>query len=150
PVLRPAPGELVREARLLDLAAEAPRGVLEVDVADELLRDRGAALDDATGTEVRERRAGDRPVVDAAVPVEAAILDRDRGLPEPARDPPERHRPALDGGRHLAERRAVGGVEEGVGAERQRPRGVERAVREQDLPGDPGSGHEEDEDESDR
>jgi hypothetical protein len=46
-LLRPAAGELLREAGLLELAREGPLRLADVEVADELLRDRRAAFHDA-------------------------------------------------------------------------------------------------------
>ena len=75
--------ELDGEARLDELAVQRPLLVADVEVADELLRDRGAALDRAAGADVVVRGAGDALEVDAAVLVEAPILDCDRRLAHP-------------------------------------------------------------------
>ena len=98
PLLRPA-AELDREAGLLDLPLERPLA-RDVEVADELLGDRRAALDDAALAQVAPGGAGDALVVDAAVLVEAPVLDRDRRLRHPGRDlAPSRDRlPVAPGG----------------------------------------------------
>src|SRR6266581_1761267 len=109
-VLRPAAAELDREARLLDLALEGALAA-GVQVADELLRDRRSAFDDLAGANVAPERAGNPDVVDAAVLVEAAVLDRDRGRRQPAR--------------HPAEARSVRRVDERVLTDRDRPQRAE-------------------------
>src|SRR5207247_1429737 len=81
-------------ARLLHLAPEGAL-VADVELADELLRDRRAALDDLARADVLPRGAGDALVVDAAVLVEAPVLDRDRRARHPGRDLRERHGLAL-------------------------------------------------------
>src|SRR5205823_10050881 len=83
--LRPLARELDREARLLHLAPEGAL-VADVELADELLRDRRAALDHLAGTDVLPRGAGDALVVDAAMLVETPVLDRDRRARHPGRD----------------------------------------------------------------
>src|SRR5439155_532592 len=113
PVLRPVARQLDREAGLGDLAAERPL-VADVEVADELLRDRRAALDDAARADVLPEGPSDALVVDAAVPVEAAILDSHRGPAQQRADLGERHRLAVALGRDRAEERAVSRVDEGV------------------------------------
>ncbi len=85
-VLRPASAQLDREARLLDLALERTF-VAGVEVGGELLGDRRAALDHLAGAHVTPEGADDALVVDAAVLVEAAVLDRDRRLRQPRADP---------------------------------------------------------------
>ena len=52
--LRQAVGELVRQARLLQLARERALVAADVEVADKLLRDRRAAFDDPAGLETRQ------------------------------------------------------------------------------------------------
>ena len=82
--LRPLARELDREARLLDLARE--RLLLAgVEVADELLRDRGAALDHLAGGEVLPSRARNADVVHTSVLPEAAVFDRGRRDAQPLR-----------------------------------------------------------------
>src|SRR5438876_9565209 len=71
-VLRPAAAELDRETRLLDLALEGALAA-GIEVAHELLRDRGSAFDDLAGADVTPESAGDPDVVDAAGLVEAAV-----------------------------------------------------------------------------
>ena len=88
-LLRPLAVELHGQARLGDLPLD---GALARDVegADELLRDRRAALDDAACVQVAPERAGDPLGVDPAMRVEAAIFDRHRRERQPARHPRER------------------------------------------------------------
>ena len=57
----------------------------DVHVPDELLADRRAALDDLPGADVGPERTQDADVVDAAVLVEALVLDRHGRLREPRR-----------------------------------------------------------------
>ena len=83
-MLRPLLRQLDREAGLLDLAVERLL-LADVEVAHELLRDRRAALDDLPGAEVRPRSARDADVVDAAVLLEAPVLDRDGRARQPLR-----------------------------------------------------------------
>ena len=85
PVLLLALLELPGERRLLQLARDGAL-VLDVGVLDELLRDRRAALDDRLVLDVGGERAPDRPQVDAAVLVEALVLDGDDRLLHDRRD----------------------------------------------------------------
>ena len=151
PVLRPVPAELDREAGLLDLPLEGPLA-RDVEVADELLRDRRAALDDAALRHVATRGAEDPLVVDAAVLVEAPVLDGDRRLRHPRADLGERHRLPVALGRDRAEQRAVGGVDERVLADRHRLERRERAaVLERRKRAEPGEDkHERDPEEDDQ
>ena len=103
------------------------RSAADVEVADELLRDRRAALDDLARAHVLPERARDALDVDAAVLVEAPVLDRDRRLRHPRADLAERHRLAVPLGRDRAEQRVVGGVDERVLADRDRPQRVQVA-----------------------
>jgi hypothetical protein len=98
--LGPAVCELVREARLVHLALQRALAASDVEVAHELLRDRGSALDDAAGLEIGDDRAADREDVDAAVLVEAAVLDRNRAFDEPRRDLLQEQRLAVRRRRH--------------------------------------------------
>jgi hypothetical protein len=115
--------ELEREACLLRLPLERFLAA-DVEVADELLRDGRAALDDLPLFEVPDRRADDRFVVEAAVLVEAPVLDRDRRLRDPRGHLRESHRLAVALGRDGSEQRAVRRVDERVLADRDR---LERA-----------------------
>src|SRR5947208_1899541 len=90
PLLRPLPVELRGEARFLELALHRPL-VRDVEVSDELLCDRRAALDDPPRPDVGDRGTRDALGVDAAVLVEAAVLDGDRRLADP-----RRHRSRFD------------------------------------------------------
>src|SRR5581483_8136829 len=139
--LRPVLVELDREAGLLDLALERPL-LRDVEVANELLRQRRAALDDLARGEVLPERPQDRAVVDTAVLVEAAVLDVDGSLPQPRTDPPERDRLAVPFGRDRAEERAVGRVDERVLADPDRPERRERAAAGERRGGRQTRGHE--------
>ena len=103
--LRPLARELDRETRLFQLALERLL-LADVEVADELLRDRRAALDDLAGRHVLPRGARDALVVDAAVLVEAAVLDRDGRARQPLRHLAVRDRLAVALGRDRAEQRS--------------------------------------------
>ena len=79
-VLGPLVGELIGERSLPELLEDrAVRLGLE-GVLDELLLDRGGTLDAAFVQDVLDEGAGDAADVDAAVRVEALVLDRDHGL----------------------------------------------------------------------
>ena len=127
-LLRPGVVELHGQARLLDLALHGPL-VRDVEVADELLGDRRAALDHLPGLDVPPQRARDALRVDPAVVVEAAILDGDRRLAEPRRHLAERHDLPIPLGRDHAEQRAVRRVDERVLADPGRAERVEVALR---------------------
>jgi hypothetical protein len=103
--------ELLGQLGLADLALVRALA-RDVEVADELHRDRGAALHRLAAGEVLDRRADDALVVDALVAVEAPVLDRDRGVLE-----------------HLRELAALGGQAQLVGLDEAQP----RAVGGQDL-----------------
>ena len=126
-LLRPVAAELDRQAGLLDLPLERPLP-RDVEVADELLRDRRAALDHLALVQVAPGGAEDALVVDAAVLVEAAVLDGDRRLRHPRADLLQRHRLAVVLGRDRPEQRAVGRVDERVLADRHRAQRRERAA----------------------
>ena len=80
--LRVAGVLLIGQMRLDDLALERVARVLDVEVADQLLGDRRAALDGLAAREqVAPARADDRLRVDPALAVEVPILDRHRRLP---------------------------------------------------------------------
>ena len=113
PGLRMGVAQLHREADLLDLP---PEGALprDVEVADELLRDRRTALDDVTCLEIRPESARDPDVVDPAVLIETAVLDRHGRLDQVRTDLVELHRLAILLGRDRAEERAVRRVDERV------------------------------------
>src|SRR2546430_17431933 len=91
PVLRLVLRELDRQTRFLDLSLERSLA-RDVEVADELLRDRRAPLDDPARAEVLDRSADDPLVVDTAVLVEAPVLDRDRRPRHPGTHLGERDR----------------------------------------------------------
>ena len=127
-VLRPVVAEPHGEARLDELPAERPLLVSDVEVADQLLRDRRAALDDAAGADITEEGAADRLEVDAAVTVEAAVLDRDRRSLHPRADVGQRHGLAVLLGGDRPEHRPVRGVHKRVLAECCGLELVQRAV----------------------
>ena len=127
-LLRPGVVELDREARLLELPLHGAL-VRDVEVAHELLGDRRAALDDLARLDIRVDGARDALRVDAAVAVEAPVLDRDRGLRHPGADPRERDDLPVALGRDRAEERPVGGVDEGVLADPHLVQGGEVARR---------------------
>ncbi len=72
--------DLRGETGLLDLARQSPLVVPDVEVPDQLLGDRRAALHDVALRDVLVERAGDALVVEGAVLPEAGVLDRHRGL----------------------------------------------------------------------
>src|SRR5438067_1945160 len=112
-VFRPALAELDREAGLLDLPLEGPL-LRDVEVAHELLGDGGAALNDVAGAQVAPGGTDDALVVDAAVLVEAVVLDRDRRPALPDADPVQADaRPVLFR-RDRAQKRAVRRIDERV------------------------------------
>ena len=128
--------EVLGELGLADLALvardAAARPLARVEVADELHRQRRAALDVAA-FDVLDRGAQDALEVDALVLEEAAVLDRDGRLPGDGRD-------VLLGDRHAQRRagdeaqpRAVVGVDRGGGAEVDRLARVERRARRRDV-----------------
>ncbi len=82
--LRPAVLRLDREPGLVELALDrlAPRAVRDVEVADELLRDRRAALRVVPVRDVAPEGASDALVVEGAVLPVALVLDRDGGVPQ--------------------------------------------------------------------
>ena len=124
--LRPLVGELDRETRLAQLARERPLA-RDVEVPDELLRDRRAALDDLALADVGPERARDADRVDAAVLPVALVLDRDRRLRHPRADlAPGHPLPVPSFGGDRSEARAVGGVDERVLPDRE---GLERGER---------------------
>ena len=87
PLLLPCLVQLEREAGLLDLPLQGLlRADRAVEVSDELLGDRRAALHDVLRLEVREGGSRDRLVVDPRMLPEALVLDRHRRLDEQRRD----------------------------------------------------------------
>src|SRR5262249_23038110 len=86
--LRPVPRprlELPRERRLFQLARDRSL-IADERVLDELLRDRRAALHGALVTDVLPGRPDDPAQVDAAMLVEALVLDVDDRVLHPRRD----------------------------------------------------------------
>jgi hypothetical protein len=81
-VLRPLTLDLIGERRLAKLLEDGSAALRLERVLDELLGDRRGALDRAAGKDVLLERPGDAEEVDAAVLVEALVLDRDHGLLE--------------------------------------------------------------------
>src|SRR4051794_8689348 len=88
-VLAPLLVELDREAAFRDLPADRLLRA-EVEVADELLLDRRAALRDPTGRDIALERPQDPDVVDPVVRVEAAVLGVDDRLPHHRADAVQR------------------------------------------------------------
>ena len=109
-------GVFFGQLRLDDLAFEVALGVLDAEVADQLLGDRRAALDRFAGFDVLDRRAEDPLGVDAGVFVEALVLDRHRRQLQAARDPLDRGRHPRFAGVDHPELAAVGGVDDRVAA----------------------------------
>src|SRR4029077_20166352 len=114
-----------------------------------------AALDHVTRAEVLPGGAGDALVVDAAVLVEAVVLDRDRCLAHPRADAPEGDRRAIALSRDRAQQRAVGRVDERVLADLDRLQIVQVAVGAEpgygaDAGGDHGQHDHEQDDEDQR
>ncbi len=103
--------ERLGELRLAHLALERLLAVAGVERADELHRERRAALQRLAGLRVLERRPDDALEVDALVAVEALVLDRDgrvaHGLGHPARRDRDPQDVVLDDSELLA----VGGVD---------------------------------------
>ena len=137
-----------REALLLELDGEAGLSRLplpgdlapDVEVADELLRERRASLDDLALLDVLHGGANDPLVVDAVVRVEAPVLDRDRGLGEERRHLVERDRLAVLLRWNRAEQRAVRGVHErvlpdGDGLQRRQRAAVQEGLRPRERRG---------------
>ena len=104
--------ELGGQLGLADLAVEVALRVLDVERAHELLGDGRPALHGLAGLEVLDAGAHDRVEVDAAVLVEALVLDGDGGAPQVHRDVAPRD----DAAQHVrldeAEPRAVGRVDD--------------------------------------
>jgi len=152
-----------RQALLLELDGEAgllrlplPRDLApDVEVADELLRERRASLDDLALLHVLDGGADDPLVVDAVVRVETPVLDRDRGLGEQRRHLVERDRLAVLLRRNRAEQRAVRGVHErvlpdGDGLQRGQRAAVQEGLRTRERRGgEDAAGREEERDDGD-
>src|SRR4029079_5240013 len=154
PVLRARAREADRQAGLLQLALQRPL-LRDVEVPHELLRNRRAALDHVARAEVLPGCAGDALVVDAAVLVEAVVLDRDRRLAHPRADAPEGDRRPVALGRDRAQQRAIGRVDERVLADLDRLQIVQVAVGAEpgdgaDAGGDHGQHDHEQDDEDQR
>jgi hypothetical protein len=121
-VLREDPGlrvlvlDLLGELGLPDLALERPLPVGDVEVADELHRDRRAALHRLARAEVLHAGADDALVVDSLVPVEAAVLHRHRGIAQRLGEVVPRHGRAQLVGGDEPEPLAVGRVDRRGGA----------------------------------
>ncbi len=84
--LRPLVRELVGERRLAQLLEDRAVRLGLQGVLDELLLDRRGALDGAFVLDVVDERARDAADVDAAVGLEALVLDRDHRLLDDPRD----------------------------------------------------------------
>jgi len=118
-MLRPGVVELGREAGFLQLPLHRSL-TRDVEVAHELLRDRRPPFDDAAGLDVRDRRPRDSLDVDAVVREEAAILDRDRGLPDPGSHALDLYRLAVPLGGDRAQKAPVRREQERVLADSHR------------------------------
>ena len=105
--------QLGGELRLPDLAREVALRVLDVEGAHELLGDRRASLHGLAGLEVLDAGADDRVQVNAAVLVEALVLDGDGGAAQVHRDVAPGHHAAQHVRLDEAEPRAVDGVDHG-------------------------------------
>jgi hypothetical protein len=112
--------ELLGQLGLADLALVAldagPDRVLGVQVADQLHRQRRAALHIVLGLQVLDRGADDALEVDALVVEEAAVLDGHRRVAHDLRDLAAGDRRAQDVGADEAQAAAVGGVDDRRGA----------------------------------
>jgi len=87
-------------------------GVLDVEVADQLLGDRRGTLDRlAAGEQVLPGGAGDPGRIERTVVEVVLVLDRDRGVPEALRQRPRGDRLADVFGVDEADQAAVGGVD---------------------------------------
>jgi hypothetical protein len=126
-VLRPAAVELDRQARLGHLALEGDLPA-DVEVPDQLLRDRRSALHDLAGPDVGEGGSDDAGDIDPTVLVEAAVLDRQDPLPHPRRDRRKLDRRAVLLGGDRAEERAVRCIDKRVLADRDGAQVVEIAA----------------------
>ncbi len=105
--------ELVGHLGLADLALQrlGEARVGRVEVAHQLHGQRRAALLGLVAGDVLDRGAGDAHVVDAAVVVEALVLDVDRRLLDDVGDRAAGHRAAQHVGGDEAQARAVGRVD---------------------------------------
>src|SRR3954451_12433084 len=133
--------EVLGELRLADLALERALLLARVEVADELHRERRAALDLVAVLEVLHARADDALEVDTLVLEEAAVLDGDDGVLDVLRDLLRRDGRAQLVGLDEAEARAVGGVDARRRAELDGLARVQRrrGVRDADDPSDDAS-----------
>ena len=123
-----------REVRFDQLSLDRLFGVLDVEVADELLGDRRGALDRACpGLDVLQRGADDRRRVDRAVVEEAPVLDRDRRLLEVLGQLRRGDRLADVAGADEADQAAVGGVDRRGAALLDRLQAGERRRRVVDV-----------------
>ena len=130
--------ELLGEVGFDQLALDRVFGVLDVEVADQLLGDRRGALDRlAAGEDVLPGGAGDAFGVDRAVLVEVLVLDRDRRVLERLRQRPFRHRLADVVGADEPDQAAVGGVDRRGAAllDRLQARERRRRVVDAERPG---------------
>src|SRR5262249_47532948 len=138
--------DLLGQAGLPELARQGALRVPDVEVPDELLRDRRPTLHDVALRDVLVEGAGDPLVVEGPVLPEAGVLDRHGRLRQPGRDLREWQRLSVRGRRDDAEQSPVVRVEERVLSERQRPEVVEAAGRQQDLLSREGHGGEDERD----
>ena len=128
PLLRPLAVELRGETRLLHLALNRLLA-RDVEVADELLRDRRPSFDDRPSLDVGNSCSRDSFEIDAAVIEEAAVLDRDGRLAHPQRHALRGDGLAVPLRRNRSEQRPIRGVDERVGADVDPPQRAEVAGR---------------------
>ncbi len=137
-VLAPLLVELDGKAGLGEFPADRLlRG--EVEVADELLLDRRAALRVPACRDVALQRPHDPDVVDAVRLVEAAVLGVDDRLPHHRADPPQRDGLAHPARAEQPEPRAVAGNEDARTSRAVRLEAVEAARVPEERPGDRGA-----------
>ena len=128
----PALGELHRQASLFHLARQRPLRAADVQVANQLLGDRGAALDDPARAHVVVEGARDRLIVERTVLPEATVLDRNRGFRQPGRDRAQLQRLPVPRRRNNTKQRAVVRKQDRVLTERDRMQRVQAARAEHD------------------
>ncbi len=134
-VLAPAAIELDGEARLGELPAEALLRA-EIEVADQLLLDRRAALREVARRHVGLQRPQDPDVVDPVVLVEAAVLGVDDRASHDGTDPPERDGHPVAARAEDPQPRAVAGEEDARVSRAVRLDAVEAARVPEERPGD--------------
>src|SRR3954447_9684590 len=140
-VLAPLLVELDRKAAFRDLPADRLLWT-EVEVADELLLDRRAALRDPAGRDVALERSQDPDVIDPVVRVEAAVLGVDDRLPHRRADAVQRDGLAYAARAEQSESCAVAGDEDARASRSARLEAVEAARVPEERPCDRGADRE--------